>query len=197
MVNRQKNQKYRKIPEITGKRVILRKTTTAHADKLYEQIKSLGVLENLTIDINNLNEFRRYILFIENQWQMNQDFTYTIFTKSNQVETGKLGNIRIPIGQISIYNISFTNYRGELGIWLGRSYWTQGIGTEALLLMIKYGFENLFLNRLQAHIFIENARSISLFERLGFKREGKIREYVCKKDKFKDVYSYSLLRGEY
>lgn len=153
---------------------------------MYHQIKSPGVLENLTIDIDDFHEFRRYILFIENQWQMNQDFTYTIFINQDEI-----------IGQISLYNIAFSNFRGEIGIWLGKSNWGQGYGKDALQTIIAYGFKELHLNRLQSHIFVNNLRSIRLFEGVGFKQEGIIREYVCKNAEFKDVYSYGLLKRNY
>lgn len=197
MADMPRDKKYRKVSELMGKNVILRKTAVSHAEPLFRQIRSPGVLENLTIEMEDLTEFRRYLLFIENQWKMNQDFTYTIFLLTKMAENSEEPKIEIPIGQISIYNVSFSNYRGEIGIWLGSHYWNQGLAKESLSLMLKYGFKDLSLNRLQAHIFIENHRSISLFESMGFQREGIIREYVRKSKEFRDVYSYSLLNREY
>lgn len=178
--------KYRKMIELSGKKITLRRTVNTHTEELYQEIKTPGVLENLTIDVDDIHDFRRYILFVENQWHMNQDYTYSIFNGENQI-----------VGQISIYNIAYLHKRGEIGIWIGRDFWRKGYAYDALKTILTYGFSNLHLNRIQAHMFIENEASISLFEHVGFIREGLIREFVQKNDKFMDVYSYSLLNREY
>ncbi|MHA1519282.1 MAG: GNAT family N-acetyltransferase [Promethearchaeota archaeon] len=179
-------KKYRKIIELPGETTLLRKTTNLHTDGLFEQITSPGVLENLTIEIDDIQDFRRYIMFVENQWLMNQDLSYSLFDLKEQI-----------VGQISIYNIAYLHFRGEIGIWIGRNHWGKGYGKDALKTVIEYAFSQLHLNRLQAHMFVENSTSISLFESVGFQNEGIIREFVRKKEKFRDVYSYSLLKDEY
>lgn len=176
---------YKKRSVLRGPELVLEQTTVDHAEGLYEQIQSDGVLQNLTIEVENLEEFRKYTHFIQNQWKLNQDFTYTIFSHQHLI-----------IGQISLYNISFAHRRGEIGLWLGHSYWHQGFGKKAMDLVIQYSFHDLNLNRIQAHIFTSNQDSILLFEYLGFQREGIIRQYVLKEDTYRDVYSYSLLRGD-
>jgi RimJ/RimL family protein N-acetyltransferase len=178
--------KYRKRTELRGIRAVLRKSSAAHTQELYEQIQTQGVMENLTIEIEDRHEFRRYMLFVENQWAMNNDFTYTIFGGDNQIA-----------GQVSLYNISFTHRRAEVGIWLGRAHWGKNLGRDALAKLVGYAFQELHINRLQAHIFLENVRSIALFEGLHFQREGVTRQYVKKGDTFRDVFAYSLLHGEY
>ncbi len=178
-------KKYRKIIELPGETTILRKTTNLHIEGLFGQITSPGVLENLTIEIDDIQDFRRYIMFVENQWLMNSDLTYTVHDLQDQI-----------VGQISIYNIAYLHFRGEIGIWIGREFWGHGFGKDALQTIIQYAFTQLHLNRLQAHMFVENSTSISLFESVGFQNEGIIREFVRKKEKFRDVYSYGLLKRE-
>ena len=178
---------YRKKFELSGQKITLRKTGIEHTDGLYKQVITPGVMDNLTIDIEDKDEFRRYIIFITNQWKLNQNFTYTIIENIS----------RSIIGQISIYNISFSHRRGEMGIWIGNSWWKCGYGGEALQLLIDHAFRELTINRLQCHIFISNKRSISLFQKMGFQQEGLNRQYVLKDDEFRDVYSYSLLHEQW
>ena len=86
----------------------------------------------------------------------------------------------------------------RLGINIGdKSQWGQGYAREALLAVIHYCFQNLDLNRIGAEIYTFNTRSIALFEKLGFKREGVIRQCVYKKGHFEDEYLYGLLREEW
>lgn len=174
---------------LNGQFIDLRKSSIDHCDELFQQIKSPGVLENLTIDIEDKLEFKKYLIYIENQWSLNHDFTFTICTKGVKVNP-KQGYI----GQVSMYSLNFLHSRAEVGIWLGRNHWNKGIAKEALEILISHAFLDIHLNRLQAHIFTQNDSSIKVFEKLGFKREGLNERYVRKTDgDFNNVYVYALL----
>lgn len=83
----------------------------------------------------------------------------------------------------------------KIGMTIGeKEQWGMGYGTEALIELIRYSFEDLGMNRIGAEIFQFNERSIKLFEQCGFQREGVERELVYKDGKFKDQYIYGLLR---
>jgi ribosomal-protein-alanine N-acetyltransferase len=84
-----------------------------------------------------------------------------------------------------------------LGYELGRSYWRQGYMSEALRAVIRFSFERLELNRIQALVMPGNKASAGLLQSLGFQNEGLLREYAFFKDRFQDLYCFSLLRGEY
>ena len=57
------------------------------------------------------------------------------------------------------------------------SHWGLGIASEAARAVIGYGFTTMKLHRIQAHTIADNHRSVQLLERLGFRREGTLREY--------------------
>lgn len=179
-----KKPTYTKTKEIIGKNIILEKTSIKQAKQLYKLIKNKGVLKYLTVIINDFKDLLDYLRFTENQWQMNEDFTYTIKKNDSTI-----------IGQISLYNVNFIHYRAEVGIWIGIPYQNMGYGTTALTLIKKYAFENLNMNRLQAHMFISNPNSQKLFERVGFKKEGLHFQYVRKNDDYIDVYCYACINN--
>ncbi|QEE17694.1 GNAT family N-acetyltransferase [Promethearchaeum syntrophicum] len=174
---------------LNGENIDLIKSIVDHSPSLYQQIKSPGVLENLTIDIEDQFEFKKYLIYIENQWNLNHDFTFTICkkgVKNNPKQTF--------IGQVSIYGMNFLHSRAEVGIWVGRAHWNNGYAKQALEMIISHAFLDIHLNRLQAHIFTQNDSSIRVFEKLGFKREGLNELYVKKTNgDFNDVYVYALL----
>jgi ribosomal-protein-alanine N-acetyltransferase len=68
---------------------------------------------------------------------------------------------------------------------------------EALLACLSWGFENMQLNRVEAQVHPENAASLRSVERLGFKREGLLRQLGFWGGRFHDMYQYSLLRHEW
>jgi ribosomal-protein-alanine N-acetyltransferase len=102
----------------------------------------------------------------------------------------------IVIGTIG-YVFSQHNAQGGLGYDLARPYWRKGIMTEALRLVIRYGFSSLRLNRIQALVIPGNEASVGLLNSLGFTEEGLLREYAYFKGRYNDLICYSLLKGEF
>lgn len=85
-----------------------------------------------------------------------------------------------------------------LGIGIGnREQWGQGYGLEAIELLLRYGFHELNLHRIQLSVFQYNERAIALYEKLGFLREGVYREFMQRDGKRYDMYLYGLLRREW
>lgn len=103
-----------------------------------------------------------------------------------------------PIGMASLTELDFKNATAELNIKLASTQWKKhGYGTRALRLLIAYAFQELNINCLSASILEYNAASIALFEKLGFQREGILRERVFKGNAYHSLYVYSLLKKEF
>lgn len=83
---------------------------------------------------------------------------------------------------------------GEIGYWLGEDFWGKGIGTEAVKLLVKYGFEELELIRIFAGVFEHNLGSMRILEKVGFEKEGISRKAVIKNGKILDEHRYAILK---
>jgi RimJ/RimL family protein N-acetyltransferase len=101
------------------------------------------------------------------------------------------------IGTTTLYNLDFTNRRAEIGYALGREHWGQGYMHEALQALLTYCFETLNLRRLEADVDPRNEASIQTLERLGFQREGFLRERWEIGGEIQDALFYGLLRPEW
>jgi ribosomal-protein-alanine N-acetyltransferase len=102
------------------------------------------------------------------------------------------------IGLCSLHGLNRFHQRGAIGYDLGREFWGQGIAFEAVGAVVKFAFEQLSLNRLEAVTIADNFRSVVLLERLGFKHEGTRREHSLEDDGlFHGSAIYGLLRREY
>jgi len=77
------------------------------------------------------------------------------------------------IGTIEIH--TYNQYKGEIGFVLNPDYWGKGLIVEAAQAVIIYGFEILHLKRLQYGYFLFNHRSERVCEKLGFTKEGVLR----------------------
>lgn len=87
--------------------------------------------------------------------------------------------------------------RAEIGYVLSRDCWRKGYMTEAVLEMIRYGFENMGLNRVIARCFAENRASERVMQKAGMTFEGTQREHVFVKGAYRDLKLYSMLRREF
>ena len=82
----------------------------------------------------------------------------------------------------------------EIGYFIGEDYWGNGIASEAVKQICKYGFENLDINRIFAGVIEGNKGSMKVLERNGFELEGLYKKALLKLGEFKDNYRYGLLK---
>ena len=80
------------------------------------------------------------------------------------------------LGTCTLFHIHAGNRRAELGYALASAHWKQGYMGEALAALIDHAFGVLRLRRLEADVDPENAASLGILERMGFRREGLLRE---------------------
>lgn len=101
------------------------------------------------------------------------------------------------VGTVTLCQLDAAHARAELGIALARDAWGQGLAADALATLIGFAFERLSLHRLEADIDPDNAASLRLFERQGFRREGLLRERWLQGGRHQDAVFLGLLRGEW
>jgi len=101
------------------------------------------------------------------------------------------------IGSVTLFHIDATHRRAEIGYAQGRAYWGQGYMQEALKAVLNYAFEVLNLHRIEADVDPRNAASVRTLERLGFQREGYLRERWQVNGEIQDAFYYGLLRPDW
>lgn len=85
-------------------------------------------------------------------------------------------------------------HKAEIGFWLGKKYWGQGIMTKAVRSMTQYAFRQLKLRRIYAHVFLFNNPSKRVLEKAGYKLEGILEKEAKKKNKYIDCYLMAKVR---
>jgi RimJ/RimL family protein N-acetyltransferase len=102
------------------------------------------------------------------------------------------------IGTISLNGINAKDHNATFGIAIGdKKYWSKGYGSEAAALIIKYGFEQLNLHRINSGVLSFNDRSIRMHLKLGFREEGRRREIIFRNGAYCDEVMFGLLREEW
>lgn len=100
------------------------------------------------------------------------------------------------LGDCALFNGVANSRRAEIGFCLGRAHWGKGYMAEAAGALIGHGFENAGLNRIEADVDPGNRSSIQLLERLGFQREGYLRERWLIGGQAMDTVLYGLIRSD-
>lgn len=73
----------------------------------------------------------------------------------------------------------------------------QGYGTEAIKIVLRFVFEQLSLNRLQLEVFSHNLRGIEAYEKVGFVKEGTLRQSLFYNDTYSDEIIMAILKSDY
>lgn len=104
----------------------------------------------------------------------------------------------VPVGTIGLLSIDRKNGKAEYYIAMGETdYKGKGIAKEASRLIVAYGFEKLGLNRIYLFTEISNIMAQKMFERVGFIKEGIIRQDIISRGNYVDRFAYSILREEW
>jgi len=101
------------------------------------------------------------------------------------------------IGEVLLKSIKWYNRKAEVSIALNMEYQGKGFGKNALHTLIDYAFNSVNLHRLEAEIFAYNQKAKKLFESIGFKHEGTLREARYAEGKYHDILRYGILIREF
>ncbi|MFD1864579.1 GNAT family N-acetyltransferase [Planococcus sp. FY231025] len=102
------------------------------------------------------------------------------------------------IGHISLYSIKRLPFLSALvGYSIDKASTGKGIATEAVKLVLTFGFEQLRLHRIEAYVSPRNAGSIRVLEKSGMQQEGLLREFLYINGEWEDHYQYALLEREF
>lgn len=113
-------------------------------------------------------------------------YTFAVVRKQDSVLVGSMG-----IGTNPVHD------KGELGYWVGLPYWNQGYATEAARRIVRWGFEELMLNRIYARYLVRNPASARVMQKAGLKYEGTFKQDVLKWGVYEDIGQCGLVRAEY
>lgn len=106
------------------------------------------------------------------------------------------------IGGIGL-TIELANNRAELGYWLAEPFWNKGFTTESVQAILKYGFEEINLNKIVAVYLTQNEASGKVMVKNGMIKEGEFKDHDVKKDhtvadgEYISLIQYRMLKSEY
>lgn len=143
-------------------------------------------------------QFNSHHRFPHYQQDMEDYYKHVIKSGNNLILAIISKNNDEHIGNVSLQDIDVINKSAEFAILIGdKTYWSKGIGKEAIKLIIDHGFNTLNLNRIYCGTAEDNVGMQKLAELAGFNKEGISKEALFKNGKYKDIFNYGLLKNEY
>jgi RimJ/RimL family protein N-acetyltransferase len=139
----------------------------------------------------------RYQMSLAAEEQFMRDRTSKPMTFAD-VSMGILTKDGQQIGNCGLHEASSENRSAWLGIMIGeKEYWSRGYGSDALLTLLRFAFEEMNLNRVHLSVFDFNARGMASYRKCGFIEEGRMREAHYADGAYHDIVVMAILRDEF
>ena len=174
-------------PTLETDRLILREITKEDSEAIFSSFSNDEVTRYYGQDpFVNIGEAEKIIDIFATNYVEKRGIRWGIQRKDN----GKI------IGTIGFHAWFHKHKRAEIGYEIQPDYWRKGYTQEAILKIISYGFEEMDLTRIGAVVFTENEASIKLLTKIGFQKEGLLKDYMYQNGKPHDTYIYSLVKND-
>ncbi|MDH3365893.1 MAG: GNAT family N-acetyltransferase [Thermoplasmata archaeon] len=179
----------KRFPELSTERLELCEITSSHVDWYFEHFNTPEIIAGQGFPgPSNLEaakeELDRYIV--------------GLFKEGGGFRWGirLMGESEI-IGSAGFYSWDKENAKADMGYELRPPYWGKGIMKEALERIVTFGFEEMGLNRIKVTIMSNNPRSMGLIEKVGFRREGIMKDYSKFEGEYTDEHFFAMLKRDW
>jgi RimJ/RimL family protein N-acetyltransferase len=170
--------------KLVGKKCYLSPIDVNDAEVFTEWLNDMEILNSLQL-YSSIISLENEKTFLNN---LSKDHNYSII----DLETEKL------IGNCGFMDMDYVNQTAEVGIFIGnKSFWNKGYGTEALSLLVDYGFKALNLHNIMLRVYEYNKNAIKCYEKIGFKQIGKRRKALNRNLEKYDIIFMDLLQEEF
>lgn len=176
------------LPIIETNRVLLRMMSLEDIKDIFEYASDPEVASYVTWDYHkSISDSTLYVESVIKKYKEKEVSEWGIISKKENKCIGTCGYLWwLPI-----------HARAEIAFALSKEYWNKGIMTECLREVIKFGFDKMKLNRIEARCYTDNIASHRVLEKAGMTLEGVLKEAIFAKGSYHDLRVYSVLKKEY
>lgn len=179
---------FKKLRPLETERLLLRKLTVTDAPDMYDYASREEVTKYLTWDPHPSAAYTfRYLAYLSGQYRAGNFWDWGVVCK----EDGRM------IGTCGFTSFSYGNNSAELGFVLNPDYRGRGLVPEALRAVMRVGFEEFGVHRLEAKFIAGNDASRRVMEKCGMQFEGFLRDAMMIKDRPATIGVCSILEGEW
>jgi ribosomal-protein-alanine N-acetyltransferase len=179
---------FKHFPTLESDRLLLRKLELTDALEVLSIRSDESVMAYMDSERQStVEQSERFISMKLNMYQENTGIFWAIIEKSTNTF----------IGDFSFFKVDHKNSRGEVGYTSKSEFWGKGYMQEAMISILSFGFRELKIHSLEAHINPGNDKSRAILTKMGFQKEAYFRENHYYDGKYLDSETYSLLASEF
>ena len=186
----QENKIVKKEIVLTDGAVSLRPYRKSDAKELYKAVRESIVEMSPWLSFAHadysIKETRDWLKTKPGDWKKGLAYDFAIIDSRNGSYLGGCG----------LNRIDYANRCANLGYWVRKSRAGQGAATKATLLLARWGFKELELNRIEIMVATPNKRSQRVAEKVGAQREGVLRKRIVVWENVYDAVMFSLVPGD-
>ena len=173
------------LPTLETERLILRKMVLNDAEAVFAYASNSEVSRYTLWETHrSIEDSRAFLEFATQKYENGGEPDWGIVYRGNGCLVGACG----------LVNWEAEHARAEVGFVLSREYWGRGLMSEAVRAILRFGFERMNLNRIEARCIAENAASARVMEKAGMVYEGTLRQREYIKGAYRDIKLYAILK---
>lgn len=173
-------------PEFSLRRIKLRKVRPGDVASVYAGLSDPRVVAQYGVSYTSLAATDEQMRWFEHIVVQKTGMWWAIALKTDDAMIGACG----------LNDWCHKHRKAEIGYWLMPEHWRQGLLTEALPSVVRYGLRNMGLHRIHADVEPDNEPSCALLKKFGFHLEGTLRDVELKEGKFLSLHQFSLLASD-
>lgn len=183
---------FRDPPVMQTKRLTLRRMLKSDYKDMYEYASQPIVTRYLLWDEHDSEAYTyKYLQYIQSRYRLGEFYDWAVVARDPEGGRGKM-----------IGTCGFTRFHGEhnaaeIGYVLNPAWWGMGIAPEAVTAVLRFGFTELRLHRIEARYMAGNSASRRVMEKVGMTYEGMARESMFVKGEFVSIGTCAILRDEW
>ncbi|RYF89979.1 MAG: GNAT family N-acetyltransferase [Chitinophagaceae bacterium] len=167
----------------------LESTNESQINGLFDAIdKNREHLSTFLPWVNHMQSIDRFAAYIKQ--------SEVLIQEGNELSFAIISN-EVFVGRIGLHHINKSNSSASIGYWLTKAAEGKGIISKSCQALIRYGFEEMGLHRIEIKAAFQNVRSQAIPKALNFSREGVLRQAEFVNNEYLDLVLYSLLHDEF
>ena len=172
-------------PTLKTERLLLRQFVESDLENVFKGLSDPEIIKYYGVSYQTLDDTKAQLRFFADLEKDNTGIWWAVCSLDNDRFYGAGG----------LNSLSKEHKKAEIGFWLLKEYWGQGIMTEAIPLICKYGFDHLGLHRIEGFVESENENCKNAMKKLSFKHEGTMTDCEIKNERFISLDIYANIKA--
>jgi len=175
---------------LSTKELTLRKLSLRDTPSIYEKFYKPEILKWIFFQPHkgfSLEDQKKWVKKTLSQVKAHKSYVFGITLP---------GNNEI-IGIIGLEKINWENKNAQIGYWIAKEHWGQGLIPKAVKEILRFGFKKAKIHKVYGAVFAENIKSQKVLEKCGFTKEGITRHATYRFRRWHDKIRYSILESEF